>query len=93
MKREDIIEHLLRNRQANFSNRAEAEHALSCVLEGITKGLRRKPRKVVITGFGTFRVVKRKARSGVDPNSGEPIEIPSSATVKFRVGEDLKRRL
>ncbi len=93
MKREDIIESLLRNRQSNFSNRAEAEHALNCVLNAITKGLRRKPRKIVITGFGTFRVVKRNARKGVNPNTGETIVIAPSVTVKFKAGKDLKRQL
>ena len=93
MKREDIIEHLLRDREAEFRNRDEAEKALDVVLESITKGLRRRPRTVTITNFGTFRVVRRKARKGINPNTGEELEVPSSATVKFRAGEHLKKRL
>ena len=93
MKRDDIIELLLRDTSVSFRNREEAEKALDTVLNGITSGLRRNPRAVTITGFGTFRAVKRTARSGVDPNSGETITIPPSTTIKFKVSEVLQRRL
>lgn len=39
--------------------------------------------KVMITNFGTFRVVERAARRGVNPATGEPMTIPAHHTVTF----------
>ena len=46
--------------------------------------------KVTITGFGTFKNVKRKARKGRNPQSGEEIKIPAKNAVTFSVGKTLK---
>jgi DNA-binding protein HU-beta len=46
-----------------------------------------------LIGFGTFKVVNRKARLGVNPKTGEKIKIKASKTVKFSVGKDLKSKL
>ena len=42
---------------------------------------------------GTFKVISRKARMGVNPKTGQPLKIKASKTVKFGVGKDLKSRL
>jgi len=46
--------------------------------------------KVTLVGFGTFLVQKRKARQGVNPQTGEKINIPSKDVPKFRPGSALK---
>jgi nucleoid DNA-binding protein len=46
-----------------------------------------------LVGFGTFRVVNRKARMGVNPKTGERIQIKASKAVKFGAGKDLKGSL
>lgn len=46
--------------------------------------------KVSITGFGTFEVVERAARTGRNPKTGESIEIGASKSPKFKVGKALK---
>lgn len=46
--------------------------------------------KVAITGFGTFEVAERAARTGRNPKTGESIEIQASKSPKFKAGKALK---
>lgn len=46
--------------------------------------------KVSITGFGTFEVVERAARTGRNPQTGESIQIQASKSPKFKAGKALK---
>jgi len=43
-----------------------------------------------LPGFGTFRVARRKARTGRNPKTGEPLEIPESCTARFSQSSQLK---
>lgn len=45
---------------------------------------------IVLTGFGTFTVVKRKARVGVNPATRKPMNIPAKKVAKFRPGRALR---
>jgi DNA-binding protein HU-beta len=47
-------------------------------------------KSVVLTGFGTFMVMKRKGRVGVNPATGKKMEIPAKRVPKFRPGKYLK---
>lgn len=49
--------------------------------------------KVNISGFGTFSVSHRKARTGRNPKTGETIQIASSRAAKFKAGKTLKESL
>ncbi len=49
--------------------------------------------KVQLTGFGTFEVRKRKARTGVKPGTTEKIQIPASKYPAFKPGKSLKERV
>ena len=49
--------------------------------------------KVQLTGFGTFEVRERKARSGVKPGTTEKIQIPASKYPAFKPGKGLKDRV
>lgn len=69
--------------------KAEAERAINAVLEAIKKGVK-KDKSVQLIGFGTFAAVKRAARNGVNPRTGEPLKIKASKTVKFKAGAGLK---
>lgn len=64
--------------------------ALGAFFAGITQALKKKDGKVTLVGFGTFSVVKRKARIGRNPQTGEPIKIKAKKVVKFSVGKKLK---
>lgn len=73
-------------------SRAEAERAVTAVIDGIKTGIR-KDKSVQLVGFGTFRVSERAARMGVNPKTGDKIKIKKSKTVKFAVGKELKGKL
>lgn len=45
---------------------------------------------VTLTGFGTFSVTERQARTGVNPRTLEKIEIAATKTPKFKAGKKLK---
>jgi DNA-binding protein HU-beta len=49
--------------------------------------------KVTLPGFGTFAPSARKARTGMNRQTREPIQIAASKTVKFTVGSDFKKRV
>ena len=67
-----------------------AQDVLDAVLGTITKSLR-KGENVTITGFGTFRVSKRAARTGVNPrNPNQKIQIPAMKLPAFKAGKALK---
>ena len=52
--------------------------------------LLRKGEKINITGFGIFKVADRKAREGVNPKTGEKIQIKASKKPRFTPGKLLK---
>lgn len=72
------------------STKKEAQEAVNCVISSITKALK-KGEDVTVTGFGTFRVIKRKARKGRNPRTGEEIKIKASKAPKFTPGKALKQ--
>ncbi|MBJ7327099.1 MAG: HU family DNA-binding protein [Chthoniobacterales bacterium] len=73
--------------------KADAERAVNAVINGIKTHLK-KNRCMQLVGFGTFKVVHRKARLGVNPQKPkERIQIKASKAVKFSTGKDLKSRL
>ena len=74
------------------STRKEAQGAVDCILETITKALK-KGDAVTLVGFGTFKVTKRKARKGRNPQTGEEIKIAASKAPKFVAGKGLKDAL
>jgi len=71
------------------STKKEAQKAVDCVISSITKTLK-KGEDVVLTGFGTFKVVKRKARKGRNPYTGEEIKIKATKAPKFTAGKALR---
>jgi DNA-binding protein HU-beta len=69
--------------------KVEAERALSA-LTGAIQGALTDGRKVTLVGFGTFSVSHRAARTGRDPRTKQPINIPASRSVKFKPGKAMK---
>ena len=63
--------------------------AVDAMLNSITKTLK-KGQKVSLVGFGTFEVRKRKARTGINPKTKEPIKIPASKAPAFKAGKAFK---
>ena len=71
------------------STKKEAQEAVDCVLSSITKAMKTGD-TVTLVGFGTFKVVQRKARKGRNPQTGEEIDIKASKAPKFTPGKALK---
>lgn len=69
-------------------NKVSAKAALDACLESIEQALANDD-KVQLIGFGTFQVVEKDARTGVNPRTGEKIEIPARKVVKFKPATDL----
>jgi nucleoid DNA-binding protein len=74
------------------TSKAEAERSVNAVIDAIKVGVK-KTKTVQLIGFGTFKVASRKARTGVNPKTGQKIKIKASKTVKFVAGKALKETL
>jgi len=71
-------------------SKTAAGKALDSFMAEVTKALKKKGGKVTLVGFGTFSKIHRKARKGRNPQTGEPIKIKATNTVKFKAGKKLK---
>jgi DNA-binding protein HU-beta len=71
-------------------SKADASRAVESFVTTVSKTLK-KGDEVVITGFGKFSVVKRAARQGVNPRTGEKVKIKASKAPKFTAGAGLKQ--
>lgn len=75
--------------QAVLDNRKQAEAAVNSIMSTIGAALA-KGDAVTLTGFGTFKVAKRKARTARNPKTGDPIKIKAKNVIKFTPGKKLK---
>lgn len=71
-------------------SKADAQRAIESFVGTVGKMLK-KGDEVAITGFGKFSVVKRAARQGVNPRTGEKVKIKASKAPKFTAGATLKQ--
>jgi len=71
-------------------SKVAAAKALSSFTDAVTKALKKKDGKVTLVGFGTFSKMRRKARKGRNPQTGEVIKIKATNVVKFKAGKNLK---
>ena len=69
--------------------KGEAAKAVDAVLESLQEVLSRGG-EVNFTGFGKFTVADRSARQGVNPQTGEKIQIAASRVPRFSAGSQLK---
>jgi len=69
----------------------EAGNVVDAITSTITDSLA-KEEKVTLVGFGTFQVMERKARRGVNPRTRESIQIPAKKVPKFKPGKGLRER-
>ena len=71
-------------------SKVDSARAVESMLDTVTRTLK-KGDEVSITGFGKFSVVKRAARQGVNPRTGERVKIKASKAPKFSAGATLKQ--
>lgn len=70
-------------------SKGDASRAVEAVFDAITASLK-KGDEVRLVGFGSFSTSKRKASTGRNPRTGEPMTIKASTQPKFRPGKLLK---
>ena len=79
---------------AAYASAAEAKRAVDNTIEAIKALTSSKTAEgLTIVGFGAFKRVKRAARTGVNPSTGEAIKIKPSKTLTFKVSKAFKETL
>ena len=68
----------------------EAERIVDAIFDAIGQAVARGDR-VLITGFGGFSRVKRRARIARNPRTGDVVPVPACAVPRFTPGEALRR--
>ena len=68
--------------------KVQAKAALDATVESVTKALA-KGDKVALIGFGTFAVVEKGERTGINPRTKEAIKIAAHKAVEFKAGAEL----
>ena len=86
MKKNDLIAAVAE--QSGLSKK-DAEKAINASIDTIIKAVAEGD-KIQLTGFGTFEQRQRNARTGVDPRTGNSIEIPASKVPAFKAGKGFK---
>ncbi|MFP4403033.1 MAG: HU family DNA-binding protein [Candidatus Woesearchaeota archaeon] len=85
MNKQELVEAIVK--ETGFT-KADAERALEAFMKNVLKSVKKKP--VQLVGFGTFKMVKSKARAGVNPQTGEKIRIPAKTSLKFKASKNPK---
>ena len=75
-----------------YMSQSDTKKVLEAFLDVVATQLE-QGEEIQIVGFGTFKVVKRAARSGRNPRTGEMITIPATKAVAFKSGEQLKNKI
>jgi len=70
-------------KKANLSKK-DATNVVNATIDAIKKNVKNG---VALVGFGTFKIIKRKARAGRNPRTGEKIRIGAKNVVKFKPGK------
>lgn len=89
MNKAELIEYVA---DATGLTKKLATDAVEAVIDGITKTLAKKG-EVTLIGFGTFKVVTRKARTGINPQTKAKIKIPARKVPTFKAGSALKAKI
>jgi len=87
MKKDGLVDAVMSI--AGIEVKKQALAAVDAVFDTIVKTLSRGE-ELAVSGFGTFKVVKRAARMGVNPKTGEKIQIAASTKPKFKAGKVFK---
>ena len=87
MTKAELVEKMAKDAKIS---KVAAGAVLESFMTNVTKALKKKDGKVTLVGFGTFAKVRRKARKGRNPQTGELIKIKARNAVTFKAGKKLK---
>jgi len=86
MTRDNLVEQMASKAGVT---KTQADATLRAFIDVVTSALSAED-SVVLTGFGSFQVSHRAARQGVNPRTGEKLQIPAMKVPKFKAGKALK---
>ena len=86
MNKAELINRVARDTRIT---KVQAARVIDSLLEHITRALK-KGERASLVGFGTFTVTRRKARTGRNPQTGQPIAIAARRVARFTPGKSLK---
>lgn len=86
MTKADLIDEVVR---VSSLSKKQAETIVHTVLDSIIAALERED-KIELRGFGSFRVRKRRSRSGRNPKTGDHVDVPEKRIPYFKPGKELK---
>ncbi|MBT3237051.1 MAG: HU family DNA-binding protein [Bdellovibrionales bacterium] len=89
MNKKELLESILKRKELSHLTKKDAESFLNGTVDIIRKTVK-KGEDVSLIGFGTFSKVKRAARMGVNPSTGEKIKIKAKNLPKFKPGKAWK---
>ena len=92
MNRKQLVDAIISNKNLEHLTKKDAENFINATLD-IIKKVVKKGDDVSLIGFGTFTKVKRQARVGVNPSTGEKIKIKARVLPKFRPGKAWKEMM
>ena len=79
------------SRQNQLSFR-DIELGIKTILEHMTDSLA-QGKRIEIRGFGTYKIVNKKARIGRNPKNSEPVQIPEKKAIRWKISKDFLNRL
>lgn len=89
MNKNDLINKII---EQTGSSRTEVTRIVNQTFEIIKESVMEEER-VHLSGFGSFQSVKRKARTGRNPQTGETIQIKEKNAVKFKIGKEFDEKI
>lgn len=92
MNKKELLETINKKHAGNGITKKAVTAIIDDTFAAIAKGIK-KAGRLAIPGFGTFTVKARAARKGRNPQTGQPIKIKASKSVKFKAAPGLKKSL
>jgi DNA-binding protein HU-beta len=88
MNKSELAQHMVKDSTIIKNNAIKVIDTLVTVIGDV---LKKRDGKVTLVGFGTFKVIEKKAKVGRNPKTGAKISIPKKKVPKFVAGKELKK--
>ena len=90
MIKSELVQHIAAENPHLYQR--DVERIVTTIFDEITEALARGDR-VELRGFGAFSVKTRDARTGRNPRTGEPVDVPEKTVPFFKAGKELRERM
>ena len=92
MNKKELLEAILKDKELSHLTKKDADQFLNTMIDTVKKTVK-KGEDVSLIGFGGFSKVRRSARTGINPSTGEKIKIKAKNLPKFRPGKAWKEMM